>query len=121
MRQIDADDFDRIVKEQHEMWVPMMDAEEKYRLIDVGLMLAAGIAKGMPTIDAAVIDRDTRQSITFAVANLCADALFSGKLDVGQKRKVMEHVGRLNTLAGLESAASKIANALLPEDESCNT
>lgn len=97
------------------MWVSMMETDEKYRLIDVGFTLAAGVAKGVPTVDAVVIDRDTRQSVVFAVANLCADALFNGKLDAAQKKRVMGHVGRLNALAGLESAASKIANALLPE------
>ena len=52
MRLVNADDFDRMAKEQHAMWAPMMGTDEKYKLIDIGFMLAAGVLKGMPTVDA---------------------------------------------------------------------
>lgn len=57
MRPIDADKFDRMAKEQHEMWVGMMETDEKYKLIDAGFMLAADVMKGMPTVKAAEIAR----------------------------------------------------------------
>lgn len=117
MRPIDADKFDRMAKEQHEMWVGMMETDEKYKLIDAGFMLAAGVVKGMPTVDAPDVDRETRQSVVFAVAYLCGEALFNSKLTEADKKRVMAHVARLNALAGLESAGSKIAHALLPEAE----
>ncbi len=117
MRPVNADDFERMAKEQHAMWVPMMEADEKHKLIDAGFMLAADVLKGMPTIEVPEVDRETRQSISFAVAILCSEALFDRKMSAGDKKRIMAHVQRLTALAGIQSHASKIARALLPEAE----